>query len=82
MRPLTTRQIEVLRVLCDCEGWVRPMDLGARDGSLSRLVRHGFAERRRSVTWCGTRGSYHEYRATARGHCERVEIERVRITRK
>lgn len=74
VRSITTRQLEVLRELCARDGWARPMDLGARDGSLSRLVQQGFAERAKSQRWCGTRGSFYEYRATARGHCVLVAL--------
>lgn len=67
-RSITPRAAALLRVLCDLEGWMRPMDLGARDASwhsatLTQLVRRGLVERRER----GSSRSF-TYRATARGH--------------
>jgi len=50
-KPLTPRQSEVLRDLSDTE-FLRPMDVGGRDGShhsatLAGLVKRGLVERRK-----------------------------------
>lgn len=48
---LTDRQRDVLAALAIYDGWARPMDVGARDGShhcmtLRALVKKGLAERK------------------------------------
>lgn len=68
MTPLTAREQAVLEDLPD--DWVRPMDIGGRDGSdhsaiLRRLALRGYAERRRRNTFANERGSRrgsYEYR--------------------
>jgi hypothetical protein len=69
---ITDIEREILDAL-DVEDWVRPMDIGGRNGSnhsntLNRLVRKGLVERRRRGTLMNelgsSRGSY-EYRRVA-----------------
>lgn len=82
---LTPNQLEVLRGMAEQSGmearagrearpWLRPMDIGARDGShhsatMKRLAARGLLGRRRRGTLMnalGGRGSF-EYRLTAAG---------------
>lgn len=76
-RPLTARDFETLRDLdgavCGRDGgsWVRPMDVGAWDGShhsatLAKLVRRGLARSQTLKAPWGSRGSK-LYRITAAG---------------
>jgi hypothetical protein len=64
---LTSQQAEVFELLDD-EEWLRPMDIGGRDGShhsntLAALVRKRLVERKARSSW-GTRGSYVYRRVT------------------
>ncbi len=66
---LSARDRELLELICSVRGWVRPMDLGGKDGShhsatLAKFVRHGWARRR--LRGGHTRGAY-AYRATPVG---------------
>lgn len=68
-KPVSERDLEVLRDLCSQSDWARPMDCGGTDSShhsatLARLVRWGFAERKRRAGW--TRPSW-LYRITGNG---------------
>lgn len=73
---LTRDQLDVLDQVC--EQWLRPMDMGGRDGSnhsaiLSALVRKGLVERKqRGGHIASARGSY-LYRITADGQAARSE---------
>lgn len=86
-RSLTERQIEVLRQFGFEAGWLRPMDLGGRDGSnhsgiLARLEGRGLVESRQRSGGDGgarRRGSK-VYRLTAAGRSEldhELELRRV-----
>lgn len=60
-RMISEREREVLEALSYTE-WLRPMDIGGRDGShhsatLAKLVARGIVERRSRSAW-QTRGSY------------------------
>lgn len=72
---LSPRAFELLTWLSD-EQWVKPMDLGGRDGShhsgtLALLVRHGLAERRRRTKpWGAVRAWM--YRRTSAGRTRAV----------
>jgi hypothetical protein len=69
---LTKRDLEVLHDLAaGPDAWVRPMDLGGRDGSdhsyrLSKLSRLGLVDARPRSTWANQRGSK-EYRLNDAG---------------
>lgn len=73
---LTRDQLDVLDQTCD--RWLRPMDMGGRDGSghsaiLGALVRKGLVERtQRGGHIASARGSY-LYRITADGLSARSE---------
>jgi predicted DNA-binding ArsR family transcriptional regulator len=72
MPELTQLQRDVLEQ-CSTT-WLRPMDMGGRDGShhtsvLKALVRKGLVERQRRIGSIGARGSY-RYRLTAAGDAE------------
>lgn len=63
VRDLSPRALELLRWLDDRD-WKRPMDVGGRDGShhsatLARLVRQGFADRRKFHAIHCAHGSTH-----------------------
>lgn len=73
MRPLTENQSALLEQFDPADAtWLRPLDLGGRDGSnhsavLAQLARRGLVEvRQRSI---GARGSK-LYRLTNRGRAE------------
>lgn len=73
-RPLTEIQFEVFRQFGSETGWLRPMDLGARDGSnhsgvLAALERRGLVESRQRRGTQGHRGSK-VYRLTPAGRDE------------
>lgn len=72
-KPMTERQLALLHELDD-ERWLRPMDVGGRDGShhsntLAQLARAGLAERKKSCH-CGP-GSYRESELLAAGKTPR-----------
>ncbi|MDF2506248.1 MAG: hypothetical protein K0Q52_107 [Microbacterium sp.] len=76
---LTELQLEVL----DQVGtrWLRPMDMGARDGShhsavLAALVRKGLVERTQRGGLAYARGSY-VYRITTQGLATRANAPRL-----
>lgn len=71
---LTELQREVLQQVGS--RWLRPMDMGARDGShhsavLAALVRKGLVQRVQRGGLAYARGSY-LYRLTPQGHAERT----------
>ena len=73
-RPLTETQFEVLCQFGAETGWLRPMDLGGRNGSnhsgvLAALERRGLVESRQRSGAPGYRGSK-VYRLTAAGRTE------------
>ena len=74
---LSPRELELLRWLDD-EQWVRPMDIGGRDGShhsatLTRLASRGLAERKKIHAIYCYFGTMHQGKTVTRccckGHC-------------
>jgi hypothetical protein len=66
---LSARDRDLLELVCSVRGWVRPMDLGGKDGShhsatLAKFVRYGWVHRR--LRGGHTRAAY-SYRATPTG---------------
>jgi hypothetical protein len=83
IKPLTEKDREILHELVgQTEAgveWVRPMNLGARDGSdhshrLLKMERYGFVEKKRY----GSSRSY-QYRATIAGRALDASFEHERI---
>lgn len=67
---MSREEREILEDLALSGGWLRPMDLGGRDGSyhsaaLARMVKRGWVERENRHAW-GIRPAY-RYRITKDG---------------